>query len=172
MTSAFSVDDFELFGLPVTFDIDEQLLVERYLKCVRESHPDAVCIDSRASQQQAMMDLTTLNKAYERLKTPLLRAEYVLKLTGVEIAADHALPPTFLMSQMELRESIDCIKSEAEKTQVISGLKEKIQQCKNNFSTFMASDDALAYSHALSEVGIWRFYDSAMKQAKHKEIDV
>lgn len=162
-------DDFKLFGLPISFDIDVNLLSASYLKQARTMHPDTVSIDDATSQQAAMTQLVQLNKAYERLKNPLSRAEYMLTLQGVDPKSSKALPPTFLMAQMELRESIETIKTSSEKGAVISDIQLKIMDTQQRFSTLMLSGD---HVQACQQLGLWRFYDSAMKQAKHKEITV
>ena len=50
-----------------------------------------------------------INEAYERLKDPLRRAAYLCELNGARIDAEDntAMPPAFLMQQLEWREALD-----------------------------------------------------------------
>ena len=50
-----------------------------------------------------------INEAYQRLKDPIRRASYICELNGAPLDAENntAMPPEFLMQQMEWRESLD-----------------------------------------------------------------
>jgi molecular chaperone HscB len=50
-----------------------------------------------------------INEAYQRLKDPLRRAAYLCELGGAPVNAENntAMPPAFLMQQMEWRESLE-----------------------------------------------------------------
>jgi molecular chaperone HscB len=50
-----------------------------------------------------------INEAYKRLKDPLKRASYLCELRGSPIDAENntAMPPEFLMEQMEWREELE-----------------------------------------------------------------
>ena len=51
---------------------------------------------------------TRVNEAYQTLKKPLPRAQYLLSLAGhaVDGHSNTAMPPEFLMEQMEWREAV------------------------------------------------------------------
>ena len=50
-----------------------------------------------------------INEAYQRLKDPIRRASYICELNGAPLNAENntAMPPDFLMQQMEWREALD-----------------------------------------------------------------
>ena len=52
---------------------------------------------------------TRVNEAYRTLRSPVQRAKYLLELEGVDVAfeTNTAMPPDFLMRQMELREALE-----------------------------------------------------------------
>jgi molecular chaperone HscB len=56
---------------------------------------------------------TRANEAYQTLRDPLKRATYLLHLRGIDVQAENntAMPPAFLMQQMEWRESLDDAKA-------------------------------------------------------------
>ena len=50
-----------------------------------------------------------MNEAYRTLKSPVRRASHLLELNGVDVGfeTNTAMPPDFLMEQMELREKLE-----------------------------------------------------------------
>ncbi|WP_295850919.1 Fe-S protein assembly co-chaperone HscB [uncultured Xylophilus sp.] len=102
-------DDFELFGLPKRFGQDAAAIDTRWKELQREAHPDRFAADGAVAQRIAMQWSVRINEAYRRLKDPLKRAAYLCELRGAPIAAEDntAMPPAFLMQQMEWREALD-----------------------------------------------------------------
>lgn len=102
-------NDFELFGLSPAFGIDRAAVDARWKDLQREAHPDRFASADAASQRLAMQWSVRINEAYQRLKDPLRRAAYLCELNGAPIEAESntAMPPDFLMQQMEWREQLD-----------------------------------------------------------------
>ncbi|OYZ00187.1 MAG: Fe-S protein assembly co-chaperone HscB [Methylophilales bacterium 16-45-7] len=100
---------FALFGLPVQFEIDMDVLQSNYRKIQSEVHPDKFVTASPAERLQSMQTATLANEAYQTLKHPTSRARYLLQLQGVETLEDSntAMPADFLMTQMEWREAME-----------------------------------------------------------------
>lgn len=100
---------FQLFNLPQQFNIDLPVLETSYRTIQSASHPDRFVTASAADKLVAMQTATTANEAYSTLKSPALRAAYLLGLSGV-VAIDeknNQMPADFLMQQMEWREAIE-----------------------------------------------------------------
>jgi molecular chaperone HscB len=102
-------DDFELFDVPRRFEQDRAVLDARWRALQAEVHPDKFAADGAAAQRVAMQWAVRVNEAYQRLKDPLKRAAYLCELNGSPINAENntAMPASFLMQQMEWRESLD-----------------------------------------------------------------
>jgi len=102
-------DDFTLFGLPQQFAQDRPAIDARWKELQREAHPDRFAAQGAAAQRVAMQWSVRINEAYQRLKDPLKRAAYLCELRGAAISAEDntAMPPEFLMEQMEWREALD-----------------------------------------------------------------
>jgi molecular chaperone HscB len=102
------VNYFELFSLPVIFQIDQTRLSATYRELQKQYHPDKFVMQNASERLRAMQKSTEINDAYQTLKNSCLRAQYLLLLAGVDIALEHkTLQDTaFLMQQMEWRESI------------------------------------------------------------------
>jgi len=102
-------DDFTLFGLPQRYALDRGELDRHWRKLQAEVHPDRFASQGTAAQRVAMQWAVRVNEAYRRLKDPLARGAYLCELRGAPIDAhdNTAMPPAFLMQQMEWREALD-----------------------------------------------------------------
>ncbi|MEY3872705.1 MAG: hypothetical protein RLZZ296_1700 [Pseudomonadota bacterium] len=101
--------DFELFQLPVQFEQTRALIDTRWKELQREAHPDKFAAQGAAAQRLAMQWSVRINEAYQRLKDPLKRASYLCELHDAPINAENntAMPPAFLIQQMEWREALE-----------------------------------------------------------------
>lgn len=100
---------FELFGVPLRYELDLPGLSARYRELAREAHPDRFATGTDAERRLAMQITTLLNEAYRVLKDPIARASYLLSLKGGGFPPGTvaAVDPAFLVEQMELREQLE-----------------------------------------------------------------
>ncbi|MBD1573603.1 co-chaperone HscB [Vibrio sp. S17_S38] len=105
------MNHFELFGLPNQFDLDKNHLSEKFRDLQKQFHPDKFAAASERDRLMSVQKAAEINDAYQTLKTPIERAEYLLSLYGVHIRGEHQTmsDPLFLMEQMELRETLEDI---------------------------------------------------------------
>ena len=105
---------FSLFGLPEHFEVDDDALNAAYRTVQSQAHPDRYAHAGDAERRVAMQWATRANEAYQTLRDPLKRATYLLHLKGIDVQAENntAMPPAFLMQQMEWRESLGDAKAE------------------------------------------------------------
>ena len=104
----FRKNYFELLGVDAKFAIDLKVVSEKYLELQRKSHPDKFANVSAAEQRLSVQFSSYINTAHETLKSPLLRAEYLLELAGHPLNS-HTMTINdgqFLLAQMEWRESL------------------------------------------------------------------
>lgn len=108
MAADLSTTYFELFGLPLSFDVDMAQLDSRYRELQRAVHPDRFASGSDQERRISMQQATRINEGYQILKDPLRRGRYLLELGGYRFDdAPHTNNDVeFLMEQMELRESL------------------------------------------------------------------
>ena len=99
---------FELFGLPARFDVDIAALDTAYRDVQGRVHPDRFVNATDAEKRVAMQWATRANDAYQTLKNPQKRAQYLCELNGVDLQTESntAMPMAFLMQQMEWREAL------------------------------------------------------------------
>jgi molecular chaperone HscB len=108
MTIDFTKNHFDLFHLPISFQMDSMGLDAAYRDVQREVHPDKFTTASDAEKRLAAQWATRANEAYQTLKSPLNRGRYFLKVHGIETEEESntAMPLDFLMEQMEWREAV------------------------------------------------------------------
>ncbi|WGL17920.1 Fe-S protein assembly co-chaperone HscB [Microbulbifer bruguierae] len=106
---------FEIFGLPVAYEVDRQVLAKRYRELQQEFHPDRFAAKSEREQMLSMQYAAQINEANNTLKDPVARAAYLLQLAGVEISPEQTTADgEFLMQQMILRERLEDVRDLAE----------------------------------------------------------
>ncbi len=106
--SSLTRDHFTLFGLAPRYAIDEKMLSATYQSLQQTVHPDRFAQASEADKRAAMQSSAQVNEAYKALRDPLARAAYLCELKGAPVKAERhtAMPPRFLMQQMQWREQL------------------------------------------------------------------
>ena len=121
-------DHFALFDLPRRYEVDQGSLERRFREVQSKVHPDKHAHLGDAQKRLAMQWATQANEAFQTLKNPLKRAQYLLHLEGhdAQVENNTAMPPAFLMEQMELREEVsDARAARADKT--LDGLRARLK---------------------------------------------
>jgi molecular chaperone HscB len=147
MSTDLSKNYFELFGLPVSFELDVAALSEQYRELQKTIHPDKFANASDRDRRLAVQQAALINEAFQTLKSPLKRARYMLELRGVVFDDQHAtsFEPDFLMEQMELRESLSAIRQQTDAltslAKLMQEVENKIQEMTRQLATLIEQDD-------------------------------
>ncbi|MFC0309092.1 Fe-S protein assembly co-chaperone HscB [Gallibacterium trehalosifermentans] len=122
---------FELFALPIKFEVDQAALSQQYLQLQKQLHPDNFATATEQEQRLALQQSTQVNDAYQILKDPILRAEAMLSLALQKpVESENTTHDIeFLMQQMELREQL----AQAEQQQDEMLLEALSQQAKASY---------------------------------------
>jgi len=98
---------FAMFNLEPRFALSGEQLELAYRMLAMRVHPDRHANAPAAEQRQALTLAADANEAYRTLKKPVLRAQYLLSLRGIEAVAHGAAVPTeILVEQMEWRDML------------------------------------------------------------------
>ena len=124
----FNKNYFEIFGLPVDYAVDLELLDDRFLDLQKQVHPDRFAAGTDHEKRLAMQWATLVNTANETLRSSLPRAIYVLGLRGVELEDNPTLPPALLMDQIELREQLESIEDGEGGLKELDAFRQKMQK--------------------------------------------
>jgi len=121
---------YELFGLPVTFDLDPELLAERYRAVQSSVHPDRFAEADSRNRRLSLQYATLANEAFATLKSPLKRAIYLLQLHGRDVTQEggEQLDPGFLMQQIELREALEEVDTSSVPEQELSQFRLRVRE--------------------------------------------
>ena len=99
---------FEIFGLPVAFEVDAHELRKRLLRFSRSTHPDFFGTAPAAEKARAECASARLNSAHETLSDDVRRADWLIAhLGGPDESAERQMPQTFLMEVLEWNELLD-----------------------------------------------------------------
>ena len=125
-----SLNFFTLLQLPEAFVIDLEKLNQNYQSIQKEIHPDRFASFDDEAKLESIKKTAQLNDAYQTLKSPIRRAEYLLRLNGIDIHDEKytAVSQDFLMQQMEWREELE---TEKQNKVALEKLAHDIQKNKN-----------------------------------------
>jgi molecular chaperone HscB len=120
-------EPFALLGLEPGYDVDLAALERAFFERSKAAHPDRVAGASAAERVAALSRARALNDAYQLIKRPVARAEYLLARAGVTIGDNERLDPTFLMEILELREELAGARA-AGNTELVARLQAMMQE--------------------------------------------
>ncbi len=163
----FSNNYFELFELPVDFELDIVQLTTRFRSLQRVLHPDRYASASAAERRWSMQATSLVNEAYQCLQVPLARAGYLLSLNGISVdeETDTQMDPVFLMEQMELREALAEATAAADPMSavdvIVAKLRAGTEQSQHDFNAAFSKAD---WPHARKFVRQWQFLDKLQRE--------
>ena len=137
MTINIAQDHFSLFGLPSAYVLDAVALERSYREIQARIHPDKFVNSGEAEKRASMQWTTRVNEAYRTLKDPVLRAKYLLEQAGHDAGfeTNTAMPPAFLMRQLELRESLE----EAKDSTALDAISRQLTRDRQRLETLLAA---------------------------------
>ena len=114
MIDALSANYFELFEIPVAYDVDLDQIQHRYRDLQKAVHPDRYANAGSQERRISMQHTSLINQALHTLKHPVERAVYLLGLKGVDFTMDNetTMDAAFLMEQMEMREKLEAVREQ------------------------------------------------------------
>lgn len=97
---------FELYEIPVTININKDVVKKKYYQLSKEFHPDFYITESDEKQAE-ILELSTVNtNAYNTLKDEKKLIKYILELYSLIEESGEKLPQEFLMEMMNLNEQL------------------------------------------------------------------
>ncbi|MFA0426272.1 co-chaperone HscB [Vibrio sp. 10N.222.51.C5] len=154
------MNHFELFGLPLQFQLDGSLLSSQFRDLQRQFHPDKFATASERDRLLAVQKAAQINDAYQVLKNPVSRAEYLLVQHGEDIRGEQQTlqDPMFLMEQMELREELEDIADSSDPEDALFAFEGKVSKMyKQQLSAIQQELDSEAWLEAADRVRKLKF---------------
>ncbi|MEO6772012.1 MAG: Fe-S protein assembly co-chaperone HscB [Kofleriaceae bacterium] len=152
MESRSSSNFFELLGLPVQFDLDPSQIERAFFDRSKELHPDRFASAPAAERVVALSRSRALNDAYQTLKKPVGRAEYLLGRAGVTIGDNERLDPDMIMRVLELREELSDARAAndlAAVERLQAQMKQRRDQALRELGELFATDDPVGAKRVL-----------------------
>lgn len=178
MSSFLTQNFFELFELPLSFDIDLPTLNSHYRELQKILHPDKYANAGDQERRLSVQKTAQLNEAFQTLKSAPTRARYLLELKGIQFndEKDTSFEPAFLMEQMELRENLASVKQANDPVSTLSELMSDIEvrqrQMVNELQNLFASDEEESLLKAKQVVQKIRFLNRLQQEAEVMEEDL
>ena len=165
----FSKNYFEIFSVPVSVDVDMTVVSDHYHVLQKKYHPDRFANTDEQQSRMAMQATSLINSAFDTLKSPLLRAQYLLKLKGVDTnnETDTTMDGAFLMQQMELRESLESVRDDADPLSKLDSIGSDLKkQMKRLMSEFQQAYDSDSLEQARESIRKMQFILKAQNEVK------
>ncbi|OOH87575.1 Fe-S protein assembly co-chaperone HscB [Pasteurellaceae bacterium 15-036681] len=163
---------FELFDLPVQFQVDTVLLSERYLALQKSLHPDNFSASSAQEQRMAVQKSAEINDALHILKDPIKRAEAIIEThTGEtqDIEQKSNRDMAFLMQQMEWRETLEEIEGNKDESALFDFSQEIDQEQKAILTQLENALNSQQWQDALAINDKLRFIKKLMVEIERVE---
>ncbi len=166
---------FELFELPVSYDVDLNQLQTLYMDLQKQVHPDKFVNGSDQEKRLSMQQTSWLNEAQLTLKDPVARAIYLLKLKGTDFNLENETTKdaAFLMQQLELRERLENIRKESDPLAALDGmaktLSEESSEMQKSFSSAYQSEQIDDARECIRKL---QFLQKAKKEIKALSADI
>lgn len=153
------MNHFELFRLPCQFELDGSSLSSHFRELQRRFHPDKFASASERDRLLAVQNAAQINDAYQTLRDPLRRAQYLLFLHGIDSHDEQQTiqDGAFLIEQMALREELEEIADSKDASALLFIFDQKV-------SKFYA--DLLLELTALLNDQLWSEADIRLKKFK------
>ena len=136
---SFTSEDnyFELIGLSIDFEIDDNELEEKYHKLSFVLHPDFFESASEAEKKISEKASSILNTSYNILCDHNSRASYLLKVFSQNAKLDNrSLPDGFLKEMFFLQESLDELLESDNKSELLIMKEDLMERHKRIIANF------------------------------------
>ncbi|MDH5612080.1 MAG: Fe-S protein assembly co-chaperone HscB [Gammaproteobacteria bacterium] len=169
ITDILTSNFFELFNVPVAYEVDLEKIQQRHRDLQKAVHPDKFVNASDLEKRISMQQTSLINEAFNTLQQPVARAIYLLKLKNVDLNLENetTMDMDFLMGQMEMREALSNVSS---KDDPLFELEQFSRQIKDTMKNMMKSFSDSYENEKLDDAKEWIRKMQFMQKAK-QEVD-
>lgn len=166
---------FELFELPVSYEVDFNQVQQYYMALQKQVHPDKFANSSDQEKRLSMQQTSWINEAQSTLKDPVLRAIYLLKLKGTDINLENetTMDAAFLMQQLETRERLENVKKEDDPLAALDDMAKELKASTSSMMKgFAQSYEAGQIDDAREWIRKLQFMQKAKKEINSLTADI
>jgi molecular chaperone HscB len=165
----FKQSYFALFGLPEDYDIEPSALATSFRELQAKYHPDRFVNSDEQQRRLAVQTTGLINEANETLKSPRLRARYMLILRGIDFddEIDTTSDGLFLMHQMEMREALEDVVNANDPLARVDDIAQDVESQMDALKEdFVDNFEAGNYSEAKEDVLKMKFFERLCQEVK------
>jgi len=165
----FQKNYFELFALPLDYDVDLLQLKRKHREVILQTHPDRFVNATPQEKRLALQYSAYANEGLQILTSSVKRSAYLLGLLGcpVDFEKSSAMSPNFLMKQMHLREQLAVQRNDQQAMQQLKcSIEKEITVIEKQLHALFLerSQDALSQARELTlEL---RFFEKLMQEIR------
>lgn len=155
--------------MPEQFTLDGAQLRDSYVKAQQTSHPDRMIGKPDVERAKAIQHSMDVNEAFETLKDPLLRAQHLLVLQGIQVNTDDDSikpSPELLMEAMEMREHMSGVQNERDAALLVLDVKKASDECTEKLTNAFEANDYTAAAQLTIRL---RYLGKALEEAYMKQ---
>ena len=144
----------------MAWEVDFEQLDLKFRALQKALHPDRYANKNDFEKRLAVQTAATINQAYETLKYPLSRAQYLLELENLDASQESHITSDgqFLMDQMVLRETLSEIRCSDNAKDALVSLGIEAQQTAAKIQQEFASQyQQKAYNEAFESLAKMQF---------------
>jgi molecular chaperone HscB len=157
---------FDIFDLPVSFDINKQQLKTSFNAQIIQFHPDK--FSDETMRNQAVQNTSLLNTAFNTLDNDLERAAYLLELNNINAfdEKDTQMNSSFLMEMIDLQEALETLEESAKINTFITTIDTKINNTTQQLSAAFLQQNFDGAKNLVREL---KFYNQTKDKAQQKQ---
>jgi len=162
-----AVSHFQRLGLELNFDVDIERLDQMYFDLQRQLHPDRFAGKSPKEKAFSQQQATALNDAYETLKDPLRRADFMVHFHGVDVLPEGCnlvVDQSILIEAMDMREQLSAVETLADLNDIAKHSKAEIDKVITDLSAAFGGQDYEAASKLTTRL---KYLQKMMGEVRH-----
>ena len=158
---------FDIFDLPVSFEINKTQLKQSFNTQIIAFHPDKFTTASDGEKLSAAQNTSLLNTAFSTLSSDLQRATYILELNHINAfdEKDTNMNGAFLMEMIELQEELEGLSDELAIDNFIDDIEIKIKKNIENIADSFVENNVKQVKNLVREL---KFYSQTKSKAEYK----
>ena len=150
-----AADLFAVLGQPARHAIDLPATEAAYKELSRQVHPDRFATADPRARRASLGRTVQLNLAWQTLRDPIKRAEYLLLRAGIDVAEKKpssgnsdkgthkvAAPPAFLLEILELNDELNAARMEGDTVKVAFMAEEMRDRARASLNEIAAALDS------------------------------
>lgn len=156
------ISHFQLLSCPQKFSLDAGQLEKNFRRLQFRLHPDRFSLKSEPEREYSALQSSHVNRAYDVLRNPMRRGEYLLQLHGM--TQDAQLPQDFLVDMMELNEALEDAQT-ADLPALHTRIKAGLQECESKAA---AAFDQSQLSDAHQALARMKYFDNLERAVRER----